>query len=80
MNGVQCYLGMRENLVDPNTKEFIITYGKQHKPASSDTTSRWINDELGMADINRNIYTYITHTHIYIYTYIHTYIYIYIYI
>ena len=47
---------MRENLVDANTKEFIITYGKPHKPASSDTISRWIKDELGMADINTNVY------------------------
>ena len=38
-NAVQCYLGMRENLVDANTKEFIITYGKPHKPASSSTIS-----------------------------------------
>ena len=40
VNAIQCYLGMRENLVDANTKEFIITYGKPHKPASSDTISR----------------------------------------
>ena len=56
LNAVQYYLGMRENLVDANTKEFIITYGKLHKPASSDTISRWIKDEVGMADINTNIY------------------------
>ena len=61
MNGAQCYLGMRENLVDANTKEFIIIYVKQHKPASSDTISRWIKDELGMAGINTNIYIYINH-------------------
>ena len=56
VNAIQCYLGMRENLVDANTKEFIITYGKPHKPASSDTISRWIKDELGMAGINTDIY------------------------
>ena len=38
-NAVQCYLGMRENLVGINTKEFIITYSKPHKPISSDTIS-----------------------------------------
>ena len=63
MNGAQCYLGMRENLVDANTKEFIITYVKQHKPASCDTISRWIKDELDMAGINTNIYIYIYKPH-----------------
>ena len=47
---------MRENLVNAKTKEFIITYVKPHKPASSDTISRWIKDELGMAGINTNVY------------------------
>ena len=56
LNALQCYLGMPENLVDANTKEFIISYGKPHKPASSDTTSRWIKDKLGMAGINTNVY------------------------
>ena len=37
---VQCYLGMRENLVSGSTKEFIITYGQPHEPASSDSISR----------------------------------------
>ena len=40
VNAIQCYFVMRENLVDPKTKEFIITYGKPQKPASSDTISR----------------------------------------
>ena len=56
VNAIQCSLGMRENLVDANTKEFIITCGKPHKPASSDTISRWIKDELGMAGINTDVY------------------------
>ena len=34
----------------------IITYGKPHKPSSSDTTSRWIKDKLGMAGLNMNVY------------------------
>ena len=50
---------MRENLVNAKTKEFIITYGKPHKPASSDTISRWIKDELGMAGINTNFINHI---------------------
>ena len=51
VNAAQCYLGMRENLVDANTKEFIITYGKPY-----DMISRWLKDELGMAGINTNVY------------------------
>ena len=47
---------MRENLVYANTKEFIITYGKPYKLLSSDTISRWIKDELGMASTNTNVY------------------------
>ena len=47
---------MRDNLIAANTKEFIITYGKRRKPASSYTISRWIKDELGMAGTNMNIY------------------------
>ena len=56
VNAMKCYLGMRQNLVDAKTKEFINTYGKPHKPASTDTTSRWIKDELDMAGINPNLY------------------------
>ena len=40
VNAAQRYLCMRENLVDANTKEFIITYVKPHKTASSDSVSR----------------------------------------
>ena len=56
VNAIQCYLGVRENLDDANTKEFIITYGKPHKPASSDTILRWIKDELGMTGRNTDVY------------------------
>ena len=47
---------MRENLIDANTKEFIIAYGKPRKAESCDTISRWIRDKLGMAGINTNVY------------------------
>ena len=49
--------GVWEKLIDANVMEFIITYGKPHKPASSDTISRWIKDEFGKAGINMNVYT-----------------------
>ena len=44
---IQCYIAVRENLVNTSTKKFVITYAKQHKPASSDTISRWIKEEPG---------------------------------
>ena len=49
---VNSYLGVRKELVHANVMEFIITYGKPHKPASSDTMS-----EFGKAGINTNVYT-----------------------
>ena len=56
VNAVQTYLRMRENLVDANTEEVIIIYGKPYKLALSDTTSRWIKDKLGIASINTSVY------------------------
>ena len=53
---VKSYLGIRGKLVHANVIEFITIYGKPHKPASSDTRSRWINNELGYAGINTNVY------------------------
>ena len=44
---IQCYIAVRENLVNTSMKKFVITYAKQHKPASSDRISRWIKEELG---------------------------------
>ena len=55
---VNSYLGAHKKLVDANVMEFIITHGKPHKSALSDTISRWIKqDELGKAGINTNVYT-----------------------
>ena len=55
---VNSYLGVNKKLADANVMEFIITHGKPHKSALSDTISRWIKqDELGKAGINTNIYT-----------------------
>ena len=56
IKAIQCHLGMQENLVDANRKEFIITYGKPHIHTSSDTISRWIKDQLGIAVINTDVY------------------------
>ena len=56
INVVQCYWGIRENLANANTKEFIITYGKPYKPVSSDTILRCISDELVTSGINTNVY------------------------
>eukprot|EP00794_Sanderia_malayensis_P017100 gene17100-18820_t len=50
------YLKRRKLLVDENTHQLLVTYGKPHKEASSDTVSRWIKNELSNAGINVNIY------------------------
>ena len=55
---VECansYLGVWKKSVDANIMEFIITYGKPHKLASSDSISRWIKNEFGKAGINTNV-------------------------
>ena len=54
---VNSYLGVRKRLVDANVMEFVIKYGKPHKPAWSDSISRWKKDEFGKAGINANVYT-----------------------
>lgn len=54
------YLGTRLNcfqsyIIERNkgmgTVKLIITHGKPHKGASSDTISRWVNEELQLAGI-----------------------------
>ena len=54
---VNSYLVVRKKRVDAKVMEFVITYGKAHKPSSSGTISRWIKDEFGKAGININVYT-----------------------
>ena len=56
VKAVQCYLGVREFGQYTDMKEFTNTYGKPHKPASSDTISRLIKAKLGMAVIKMNFY------------------------
>lgn len=56
---VQCmqnYLEMRRNLVSQDVKPLFITYGTPHKPATKDTISRWIKNELQKAGIDTEIY------------------------
>ena len=40
----QFYLGERNCKVDNNNKNLIITYGKPHKNALTDSISRWVKD------------------------------------
>ena len=50
------YLKRRKLLVNGDTHKLLITYGKPHREASSDTVSRWIKNELSNAGIDINIY------------------------
>ncbi len=51
------YLFQRNKLVHRDEKAFIVTYGKPHKPASTDTISRWIKDTLRDSGINVDVFT-----------------------
>ena len=52
---VQCmtaYLSRRKLLVSTNIKQLFVTYGTPHKPATNDTISRWIKNELKSAGVD----------------------------
>ena len=44
-------------IADTENKAFIITHGKPHKPASTDTISRWVKDTLKDSGINADLFT-----------------------
>ena len=46
------YLVKRQTLVSQDIKSLFITYGTPHKPATNDTISRWIKNELQNAGID----------------------------
>ena len=57
---VQCmeeYTKRRNTLVDGNIAPLFITVGKPHRPATSNTISRWIKQGLADAGIDTNVYT-----------------------
>ena len=57
MNCLFSYLQRRRLLVNDDVKELVISYGKQHRPAGSDTLPRWIKDELKLSGIDIKVFT-----------------------
>ena len=57
MNCLFSYLERQRLLVNDDVKELVISYGKQHQPAGSDTLSRWIKDELKLSGIDTKVFT-----------------------
>ena len=46
------YIYIRNELVLPEIKQFLVTHGKPHKAASDDTISQWIKNTIIGADID----------------------------
>ena len=57
MNCLFSYLKRQRLLVNDDVKELVVSYGKQHQPAGSDTLSRLIKDELKLAGIDTKVFT-----------------------
>ena len=53
---LQSYKGIRNTLVTRDIRDLIISYGKPHKPVSSETISRWIKDELSKAGVDTSVF------------------------
>ena len=49
-------IGIRNTLVTRDIRDLIISYGKPHKPVSSETISRWIKDELSKAGVDTSVF------------------------
>ena len=54
---VSCLLKRNKLLPAAENTAFIITHGKPHKPASTDTISRWAKDTLKDSGINIDVFT-----------------------
>ena len=52
---LQPYIG-RNTLVTRDIRDLIISYGKPHKPVSSETKSRWTKDELSKAGVDTSVF------------------------
>ena len=56
---VECaklYMEIRKELVPPEIKQFLVTYGKPHKVASDDKISRWIKNTISCAGIGIDVF------------------------
>ena len=49
----QLYIEIRKELVPPEIKQFLVTYGKPHKAASDDTISQWIKNFISYMNRSR---------------------------
>ena len=56
VNCLLSYLERRKLLVNDDVKEPVISYGKPHRPVSSDTLSKCINDELKLSGTDTNVF------------------------
>ena len=43
-------------LVTQDIRDLLISYGKPHKPVSSEAISRWIKDELSNAGVDTSVF------------------------
>ena len=50
------YIEIRRELVPPEIKQFLVTYGKLHKAASDDTISRWIKNTISSTGIDIDVF------------------------
>ena len=50
------YIEIRKELVPPDIKQFLVTYGKSHKAASDDEISRWIKNTIFSAGIDKDVF------------------------
>ena len=57
MNCLFSYLKRQRLPVNDDVKELVVSYGKQHQPAGSDTLSRWIKDELKLSGVDIKVFT-----------------------
>ena len=55
---VECaklYIEISKELVPPEIKQFLVTYGKPHKAVSDDTITRWIKNIISSAGIDIDV-------------------------
>ena len=50
------YIEIRKELVPPEIKQFLVTYGEPHKAASDDTISRWIKNTISSVGIDIDVF------------------------
>ena len=53
---VKLYIEIRKELVPPEIKRFLVTYGRPHKAASDDTISRWIKNNISSTGIDIDVF------------------------